>query len=222
MQWQITMKWLWQCLPKLLLIKANTFFYFLSVNQERDTLLQSIKYFLLTLETPEFDSLQIKYKFLKKAVQFFVKNRNLYKHNKKRILLQVIFNTNKRQEILTQVYKCLKHREEQVVLHILKQRFYWPNLYLNVIYHICFCYECQIRSLKKLEIPLTIPISITLFIKIYIDIMYISKARNYRYIVAARDNLSRVSKDRVLRNNNTESLARFFWEQVICYYGYVG
>ena len=44
--------------------------------------------------------------------------------------------------------------------------------------------------------------------------MYMSKAGNYRYIVAARaeDNLSRVSEGRALRNNNTESLARFFWE----------
>ena len=42
--------------------------------------------------------------------------------------------------------------------------------------------------------------------------MYISKARNYRYIVAARDDLSRVSEGRALRNNNAESLARFFLE----------
>ena len=52
--------------------------------------------------------------------------------------------------------------------------------------------------------------------------MYMPKSGNYRYIVAARDNLSRVSEGRALRNNNAESLARFFWEQVICYYGYVG
>lgn len=48
------------------------------------------------------------------------------------------------------------------------------------------------------------------------------KSGNYRYIVAARDDLSRVSEGRALRNNNAESLARFFWEQVICRYGHVG
>ena len=37
-----------------------------------------------------------------------------------------------------------------------------------------------------------------------------SKSKNYRYIVAARDNLSRVSEGRALRNNNVKSLARFF------------
>ena len=40
--------------------------------------------------------------------------------------------------------------------------------------------------------------------------MYMSKSKNYRYIVAARDNLSRVSEGRALRNNNVKSLARFF------------
>ena len=40
--------------------------------------------------------------------------------------------------------------------------------------------------------------------------MYILKAGNYRYIVAARDDLSKVSEGRALKNNNIESLARFF------------
>ena len=52
--------------------------------------------------------------------------------------------------------------------------------------------------------------------------MYISKFRNYRYIIVARDNLSRVSEGRALRNNNAESLARFFCKQVICHYRHIG
>ena len=208
--------------PKASVNQSKHILSFLSVNQERDTLLQSIKHFLLTLETPEFDNLQAKRKFLKKAVQFFVKNGNLYKRNKKGMPLQVILDTNRRQEILTQAHERLGHRGEQAVLHTLQQRFYWPNLYLNVIHHIHSCHECQIRSLKKPEIPLTISTPATLFTKIYVDVMYMPKSGNYRYIVAARDDLSRVSEGRALRNNNAESLARFFWEQVICRYGHVG
>ena len=208
--------------PKASVNQSEHILSFLSVNQERDTLLQSIKHFLLTLETPEFDNLQAKRKFLKKAVQFFVKNGNLYKRNKKGMPLQVILDTNRRQEILTQAHERLGHRGEQAVLHTLQQRFYWPNLYLNVIHHIRSCHECQIRSLKKPEIPLTISTPATLFTKIYVDVMYMPKSGNYRYIVAARDDLSRVSEGRALRNNNAESLARFFWEQVICHYGHVG
>ena len=208
--------------PKASVNQSKHILSFLSVNQERDTLLQSIKHFLLTLETPEFDNLQAKRKFLKKAVQFFVKNGNLYKRNKKGMPLQVILDTNRRQEILTQAHERLGHRGEQAVLHTLQQRFYWPNLYLNVIHHIRSCHECQIRSLKKPEIPLTISTPATLFTKIYVDVMYMPKSGNYRYIVAARDDLSRVSEGRALRNNNAESLARFFWEQVICRYGHVG
>ena len=82
--------------PKASVNQSEHILSFLSVNQERDTLLQSIKHFLLTLETPEFDNLQAKRKFLKKAVQFFVKNGNLYKRNKKGMPLQVILDTNRR------------------------------------------------------------------------------------------------------------------------------
>ena len=59
--------------PKASVNKSKHILSLLSVNQERDTLLQSIKHFLLILEIPEFDNLQAKHKFLKKAVQFFVK-----------------------------------------------------------------------------------------------------------------------------------------------------
>ena len=124
--------------------------------------------------------------------------------------LQVILDTNRRQEILTQAHEHLGHRGEQAVLHTLQQRFYWPNLYLNVIHHIHSCHEYQIRSLKKPEISLTISTPATLFTKIYVDVMCMPKSGNYRYIVVARDDLSRVSEGRVLRNNNAKSLARFF------------
>ncbi len=52
--------------------------------------------------------------------------------------------------------------------------------------------------------------------------MYMPKARGYRYIVAARDDLSRASEGRALRKANAKTLAKFFWEEILCRYGAVG
>ena len=48
------------------------------------------------------------------------------------------------------------------------------------------------------------------------------EAQGYRYIVAARDDLSKAAEGRALRNANSKQLSQFFWEQIICRYGAVG
>jgi hypothetical protein len=49
--------------------------------------------------------------------------------------------------------------------------------------------------------------------------MYMPPAGGYRYIAAARDDLSGVCEARALSSLDSESLGRFFWEQIYCRYG---
>ena len=70
-----------------------------------------------------------------------------------------------------------------------------------------------------MEIPLTISIPTTLFSKIYIDIMHMPKAKGYRYIVTARDDLSGACEVKPLRKANSKSFANFFWDYIFCHYG---
>ena len=44
----------------------------------------------------------------------------------------------------------------------------------------------------------------------------------YRYIVTARDDLTRAAEARALKNCNSSALRRFFWEQIYCRYGAIG
>lgn len=62
-----------------------------------------------------------------------------------------------------------------------------------------------------------------MFSKIYIDVMLMPKVKGegFRYIVAARDDLSRATEGRALRKANAKALANFFWEQIYCRYGMV-
>ena len=47
-------------------------------------------------------------------------------------------------------------------------------------------------------------------------------AKGFRYIVAARDDLSGAAEGRALKENSASQLAKFFWEEIFCRYGAVG
>jgi len=71
--------------------------------------------------------------------------------------------------------------------------------------------QCQIRSTVKMKIPITVFSTATIFTKIYVDVMDMTESHHgYKYIVCARDDLSRASEGRALKNNDSLSLMRFF------------
>ena len=184
--------------------------------------LSDIEHFLTTLELPEFQSNQQKKRFINKALQFFMQDGLLFKRNKHGTPLRVIMDTERRQEILSQAHEELGHKGEHSVFHMIRRRFYWPNMWSDVRHHVKSCHQCQIRSTQKVELPLLVSTPATLFVKIYVDVMLMPQAHGFRYIVAARDDLSRKAEGRALKKANAKSMAKFFWEQIICRYGYVG
>jgi hypothetical protein len=72
-----------------------------------------------------------------------------------------------------------------------------------------------------MQMPLTPSIPTAIFSKVYIDVMFMPRARGFRYIVVAKDDLSGVSEARALRRATAQSLAKFFWEEIYCRYGIV-
>jgi hypothetical protein len=185
--------------------------------QERN--LTDIQKFLRTLEAPPAASPQKKRRFLRKATEFFIKNGQMYKRNGSRPPLLVIFDPTRRLSILTQAHDNLGHRGVQAVFEMLRYRFFWPHLRPDIQHHTQSCHECQIRSLKRWEIPVTVSVPTTLFTKIYIDIMHMPKAHGYKYIVAARDDLSGTCEAQALRVADSKNLAHFFWTHIYCRYG---
>ncbi|KAG2344682.1 hypothetical protein BDR05DRAFT_881968, partial [Suillus weaverae] len=85
--------------------------------------------------------------------------------------LFVVFTANKRTSILNEAYEGLGHKGIQATCEIIHYRFYWPHLYSDVKHHVQFYDDCQICSVKKMHIPITISASVTIFIRIYINIM---------------------------------------------------
>lgn len=190
-----------------------------SARESQNQTLHDIQHFLTTLQTPVIENIQAKRRFLSKAMEFFVKDSRLYKRNGNYSPLLVVFDGKQKQSILLHAHENLGHRGIQAVFEVVRHRFYWPHLRADVYHHVKSCHECQVRSLKRLEVPLKISQPSILFAKVYIDVMHMPPAQGYKYIVAAKDDLSGTSEAIPLRNATAKNLAKFFWEYIYCRYG---
>ncbi len=143
----------------------------------------------------------------------------MYKKDGNRPPLLVIFDGKHQTSILLHAHEKLGHRGIYAIYKVIRSRFYWPQIRADVNHHVKSCHECQIQSLKRLEIPLTVSVSTQLFAKVYIDIMHMPAAHGFYYIVAAKDDLSGISEAISLRQATARALAKFFWEYIYCRYG---
>ena len=75
-------------------------------------------------------------------------------------------------------HEKLEHRGIYAVYEVIRHRFYWPQMRADVNHPVKSCHECQIQSLKRLEIPLTVSVSTRLFTKVYIDVMHMPAAQH--------------------------------------------
>ena len=194
------------------------------VTSKQDTQLQQIIHFLKTLEVPaELTSPQSKRRFIQKASRYFLQDANnkLFKRNGYQPPLLVILDPEKRTAILTQAHEELGHKGVQSTWETIRSRFYWPHLRADVLHHVSSCHPCQIRNTRKVQIPITVSTPATIFSKIYVDVMNMPTSGGFKFIVAARDDLSLAAEGRALRSNNATSMASFFWEQIFCRYGAV-
>ena len=191
---------------------------YLARKHQNETL-QDIYNFHKAADIPRFDNLQAQKRFLSKCGEFFLKNSRLFKKNGNRPPLIVVTDADHKYSILLHAHEKLGHRGIFAVKEIIGARFFWPNMRADIYHHIKSCHECQIRSLKRLEIPLTVSLPTVLFSKIYVDIMHMPPAHGYKYIVAAKDDLSGTSEAAPLRAATAKNLAKFFWEFIYCRYG---
>ena len=126
-----------------------------------------------------------------------------------------------RGKILAELHDGIGHRGEWAVWEAIRIRFYWPGIREDVKHYIRSCHTCQLRSTKKMHIPITVSRPLALFHKVYLDVMKMPEAQGKNWMVACRDDMSGVSEGRALASDNTCALASFFIEQVIFCYGTV-
>jgi transposase InsO family protein len=183
-----------------------------------DKILHQIHSFLSDLQIPKFSKEPQRKSFLNKVRRYFLKNDKMWKHTPSRPL-QVILDPKQRSRIIQLSHDDLGHRGIYSTFKTISLRFWWPSYFKDTTQFIRSCHQCQIRSTMKIHIPPTISTPVTLFTKVYLDIMVMPKAQGYRYIVAARDDLSGAAEGRKLKKASARAVSQFIFEELICRYG---
>ena len=135
---------------------------------------------------------------------------------------KVILRIVRRQKILEQLHEELGHRGQYAVMRTCKERFYWPSMFDDIKQHIRSCHQCQLWTTRRGQLPLMVSTPTTVFAKIHVDVMFMPRVNKFEYIVAARDDLTGAAEGRALRNLKAATLAKFFFEEILCRYGAVG
>ena len=182
--------------------------------------LHQMFHFLSTLQLPTFSSNSLQKRFIKQTKNFFIFNDKLWKRHATNPRL-VILDILRRKNILRHAHDKLGHRGVYGTAKTISQRFWWPSYFKDIEQYVKTCHECQIRATNKLHIPITISAPTTLFTKVYIDIMLMPKAQGYRYIIAARDDLSGAAEGRKLKRATARTVSQFIFEELLCRYGVI-
>jgi hypothetical protein len=182
--------------------------------------LKDILRYLVTKKAPSTINAQEAVKFRQAAEQFYVEGRHMYRKHHPHSQV-VIFNKKRRRAILWKMHEGNAHHGIWAVAQQITLRYYWPHIQNDVRQHIQSCHTCQLRSTKKMHIPITISQPRHLFSKVYLDVMKMPKAQGMQWLVACRDDLSGVTECQPLSRDTAKAIARFFYYQIICRYGHV-
>ena len=188
-------------------------------NPEKD--LEDILRYLVTQVPPSTRTTREKARFHQLAAQFFLQGTHLYRRRPFSPPQVVIFNKKRRRGILWEMHEDNAHHGVWAVAQQVTLRYYWPYMANDIKCHIQSCHACQLRSTKKMHLPITMSQPRHLFSKVYLDVMKMPKAQGMQWLVACRDDLSGVTECQALAKDTARAIAKFFFHQIILRYGTV-
>jgi hypothetical protein len=178
--------------------------------------------YLETLERPtDMDDEEFR-KLRTKAKHFFVRDGLLYKRNQKRGSppRRVIGTQRWRREVIKALHDDIEHRSRDATFQQAQRCYQWKGLYKDVVEYCRTCEECQRRAWNQQEEPLHPMWSAMVFQKVGVDVVYMPEStEGFKFIVFTRDDLSGWVEGRAIRGNNSETVAKFLFEEVIVRHG---
>jgi transposase InsO family protein len=189
--------------------------------QNTDQDLVDILRYLVTKETPPFKTSREREQFLRKTQPFFLDKAHMYRQRPGRPSQVVIFPKKRRREILQEMHEDTAHHGVWAVEQQVAIRYYWPGMKEEIQRHVRSCHNCQLRSTKKMHLPVTVSHPPCLFSKVYLDVMKMPPARGKEWLVACRDDLSGITECKAIKHDRSKIIAQFFLKRIILRYGIV-
>lgn len=112
------------------------------------------------------------------------------------------------------------HRGFFATRSALVQRFWWPEMEVDIKQFVKTCQSCQERQLQLIKIPPRVTQTPSIFQVLHADVMHMTPASNgCNLIVHGLDNLSSWAEARALKNQKARTIALWLYEDVLCRWG---
>ena len=174
--------------------------------------------FLTTLRKPVHLKGRQFSKFKKEATKFY---GELFRRGSKSIpLRRVVDSDEDRAEIIEFQHDYSGHKGVEATYRRVANLYWWDGLYKDVKKHCTTCRNCQLRAGALQNDTIFSTHSAALFEKVSIDVVKMPISRGKGYLVV--EDLTGWAEARALKDNNSASVARFIWEEIITKHGIFG
>jgi RNase H-like domain found in reverse transcriptase/Integrase zinc binding domain len=177
--------------------------------------------YLTTLQRPDGMTDSQYQQFRKKAQNFLVRDELLFKRPRHRSIppRRVVGMKEERVKILIEMHDEKGHFGQKATYNLIAKRYQWKGMYTNVVEWVKRCERCQKRDQHRFQEPLHPTWSITIWAKVGLDVIYMPWEGKDGFVVLARDDLSGWAEGRVLQSTDSDGVAKFLQEEVICRHG---
>ncbi|KAJ3504975.1 hypothetical protein NMY22_g17741 [Coprinellus aureogranulatus] len=129
----------------------------------------------------------------------------------------VVEHAERRSQLLVQAHDQCGHRGRDATYKLLSDRYYWPMMYEDVSFYVRSCVQCQLGSQSKPIVPYSASWPAAVLRHFHLDTQFMEKGiRGKRYIISAVDSSSGWIEARALKKADSEAVAKFVYEEVIC------
>jgi hypothetical protein len=158
--------------------------------------------------------------FMRYATGFFLDKKGRLFRKGANSEHKLVVEKEHRMYMMRAAHDSVGHRGVYATKSLIELRFWWPEFERDIAWYVKTCHMCQVRQEELLRIPPIPTFTPGLFQKIHIDVMIMGALSNgHKYVVSARDSLSRYLEAKGLRSESAAELGRFLLENIICRWG---
>ena len=176
--------------------------------------------FLQTLRRPAGMSDSEFRRFRREALNYFMRNGHLFRRpNTSKPARRVVDMDTQKQQILKELHDDSGHKGKESTYTRVSDRYYWDGMYKDVVRYVKTCSQCQFRESRRLEEELHPTYVDKRWEQVHVDVTPMPGSHGKHFLVEARSNFSGWVEARGIANNNSATVSKFLWEEIICRHG---
>ena len=181
---------------------------------------QEIARWLCTLVRPTHLEGKAYRRFKQEALKFVVHDRQLFRRASKNVpLRKVVDRGERKKEILLELHEASGHKGREGTYRRVADRYWWPNLYADVVKHVSSCSDCQKRDPRRTCEELHPTWVAALWEKIAVDAVHMPHDHGKKGLIVIREDLSGWLEAVAVANLNSETVADVIYREVLCRHG---